>query len=584
MRKQMKIISAIIQHIKEVHPAILTFSLLWLSASFSLPIYGQDDPLLTILRAELQREFGELGEKEHPPYYMEFRVSDIHNVSMASALGCITDFAVHRNRLFSPDIRIGSYRFDNSHNVTGDFAMFSPGENINELPLDDHPDAVRYKIWEITNELYRTNLENYLNKLSDVEEADTTGTADFSEEPPQTYYEPPPGVDFTGFDAEAWKQRMNLYTSQFENMPEVMVCSGNLGFTTKRSWFLNTEGSEVVTNESLCSIYFLLLGRAGNDEMIPYTWSYYAFTPEELPSDEEILNDIKGVKDRIKKLAKAERAEPYSGPAILSAEATGVFFHEIFGHRIEGHRLDDELNSKTFKNKAEELVLDKNLSVWSDPTASEYEGNDLIGHYLYDDQGVKAQKVVNVEEGILKDFLMSRKPVEGLTGSNGHGRGTIGFRPVARQSNLFVEANKTVDEGSLRKKLIRECKKQDKTYGYYFKTVTGGFTNTMNYMPDFFNIFPLEVYRIYVDGRPDELVRGVNLIGTPLIMFSEILAAGDDYAVFSGMCGAESGPVPVSTVAPPLLVGKIETQNQFAFEPDWPILKDPSEEKENIER
>ena len=176
------------------------------------------------------------------------------------------------------------------------------------------------------------------------------------------------------------------------------------------------------------------------------------------------------------------------------------------------------------------------------------------------------------------NFLMSRKPIEGVNHSNGHGRSNLSMDPVARQSNLFVTAKDAESSESLRKMLVKECKKQKKEYGYYFKTVSGGLTNTMNYQPDYFNIFPIEVYRIYVDGRPDELVRGVNLIGTPLIMFSEIIAAGNEYEVFSGMCGAESGSVPVSTIAPAMLVRKVETQNQFSYKPEWPVLPDPETE------
>ena len=123
--------------------------------------------------------------------------------------------------------------------------------------------------------------------------------------------------------------------------------------------------------------------------------------------------------------------------------------------------------------------------------------------------------------------------------------------------------------------LIKECKKQGKAYGYLFRDVMGGFTNTARYMPNAFNIFPTEVYRIYTDGRPDELVRGVDLIGTPLAMFSEIAAAGNKPGVFHGFCGAESGSVPVSAIAPALLVKKIETQKKMKSQLDETILPRP---------
>jgi TldD protein len=127
----------------------------------------------------------------------------------------------------------------------------------------------------------------------------------------------------------------------------------------------------------------------------------------------------------------------------------------------------------------------------------------------------------------------------------------------------------------LRKMLINECQKQKKPYGYFFMDVIGGFTTTDRYMPNAFNIFPTEVYRVYVDGRPDELVRGVELIGTPLAMFAEIKAADDKSEVFTGFCGAESGSVPVTAISPSLYVKRIETQKKATKQVDKAILDKP---------
>ena len=140
---------------------------------------------------------------------------------------------------------------------------------------------------------------------------------------------------------------------------------------------------------------------------------------------------------------------------------------------------------------------------------------------------------------------------------------------------MFVETSDPVSKAELRKMLVKECKKQKKEYGYLFESVIGGFTNTNRFAPNSFNIFPTEVYRIYADGRPDQLVRGVNLIGTPLSMFAQIEAAGDDKDLFTGICGAESGGVPVSTVAPMIFVNRIETQKKMKMNMDPTILDRP---------
>jgi TldD protein len=545
----------------------------WLANS---SLFAQTDTLLQILKDELWIEYNELQEADHPPYFMEFAASDTYTVSLTSQSGYLLSVSEDDSRSFSPNIRIGSYAFDNSHISQKAMPMYNPEVySLTELPRENHEDAIRYAIWETTNNLYRETLNTYLQKLEERKPEEDNKTDDFSREEPNVYFESPVPEEQQRIDPEYWKERLNRYTATFNGTDEIFMATANFMYSTNRSYLVNTEQTEIVQNESLCILSFWILARSTDDEYVPYLQTYYAFTPDRLPSDSVILADCEMVRQKAIALCQAPHAEPYSGPAILSAQTAGVFFHEILGHRIEGHRMDEFTNSKTFKDKVGKQVLDKSISIYSDPTASEFNGKDLIGHYKFDDQGVAAQKVVNIENGILKQFLMSRKPVEGFDKSNGHGRGNLSLSPVARQSNLIIESDNPMEFDKLRKKLIKECKKQDKEYGYYFKTVSGGLTNTMNYTPDYFNIFPLEVYRIYVDGRPDELVKGVNLIGTPLITFSEILGTGENKEVFSGICGAESGSVPVSTVSPALLVRKIETQNQFSFKPEWPILPDP---------
>ena len=205
-------------------------------------------------------------------------------------------------------------------------------------------------------------------------------------------------------------------------------------------------------------------------------------------------------------------------------------------------------------------MLPKEFQVSCDPTIRHYAGTDLNGYYLYDSEGVKAQRVDNVVNGVLKSFLMSRVPLDGFPVSNGHGRTSENRDPVSRQSNLIVTTTKPYTDDQMRYMLRQEAKKQGKPYGYYFKTVTSGYTYTgEGGSLNSFNVTPLEVYRIYVDGRRDELVRGVDLIGTPLSMFSNIQAAGSKPSVFTGVCGAESGWVPVTASSPTIYLSKIET-------------------------
>ncbi len=201
---------------------------------------------------------------------------------------------------------------------------------------------------------------------------------------------------------------------------------------------------------------------------------------------------------------------------------------------------------------------------------------ELLGYYEFDDEGVAAQRVVLVDKGVLENFEMSRSPIAGFPTSNGHGRRQLGATPVSRQGNLIVESSKMVTNAELRKKLIEIVKQQGKPYGLLIDDIAGGFTLTGRGQPQAFQVEPLVVYKVYADGRPDELVRGVDIVGTPLASLTKIVATGDTPEVFNGYCGAESGSVPVSASSPAILTTELEVQKKPAATDRPPILPAPA--------
>jgi TldD protein len=202
-------------------------------------------------------------------------------------------------------------------------------------------------------------------------------------------------------------------------------------------------------------------------------------------------------------------------------------------------------------------------------------GVALAGTYSHDDEGVPSQRVPLIQDGILKNFLMSRMPITNFSKSNGHGRHQAGFMPTGRQGNLIVQSTKTVKDSEMRAQLIEEVKKEGKPYGLYFEDVQGGFTLTTRELPQAFQVLPVIVWRVYPDGRPDQLVRGVDIVGTPLASLNRILVTGDKMDVFNGICGAESGSVPVSASAPAMLFSEMEVQKRSASRERPPILPAP---------
>jgi predicted Zn-dependent protease len=305
------------------------------------------------------------------------------------------------------------------------------------------------------------------------------------------------------------------------------------------------------------------------------TYIFNASNEGGLPTEAEMRAALARVIEMVLALRAAPLVEPYTGPAILMNRASGVFFHEIFGHRIEGHRQKDVDEGQTFTKMIGKPVLPEFMSVSDDPTQAIFAGEDLRGFYRYDDEGVPAARVDLVEHGILKTFLLSRSPVPGFNRSNGHGRRSPGNAAVSRQGNLMIRSERSVTFDRLRELLIEECQSQGKPYGFLFEDITGGFTTTGRGGPQAFKVLPVVVYRVYADGRPQELVRGVDIVGTPLACFSQIIYTGDDPAVFNGTCGAESGWVPVSAVSPSILVRQIEIEKRQRSQERPPILPSP---------
>jgi TldD protein len=530
------------------------------------------DKLVGILYEEVQREFQTLKQQEVPCYYISYRVDEISGYLITASFGALTYSQENKSRLLTVAVRVGSPQLDNFHS-TRDYSIGYGGFSSISLPSDEEPVAVKQFLWNATNEAYQQAVKYYSNIKSDasikVEEEDKT--PDFTIEKPNVYLEPLINIEDVKLDIPFWENRTKKYSSAFLKDSAIITGTSNFVFRITRKYFISSEGDKITQNNISTSLLINGNIKAQDGMEMPLYKSYFAYKPDELPSDEVITKEVDVLIKNLILLKNAPVAEPYSGPSLLTGKASGVFFHEIFGHRVEGERIKNENDAQTFKKKVNQQVLPADFNVYCDPQIINYEDQKLNGHYIYDDQGTKGRRVDVVKNGVLKDFLMSRTPIDGFSKSNGHGRAMVGMQPVSRQSNLIIETSEKKTQEELRNELIKLVKEQNKSYGYLFDEVVGGFTMTTRYMPNAFNVTPTLVYRVYTDGRPDEIVRGVDLIGTPLSIFSQIDQAGGKTEIFNGYCGAESGSIPVSCASPMILVKNIETQK-----------KNKSQERPNI--
>lgn len=521
------------------------------------PMLYSQDKLINILDEEVQREMQILKNQEVPAYYLSYRVEESTTYTISSSFGAITTSRENKSSRLTITIRTGTPLFDSFHN-------FIAGSTSVDLPSADEPDAVKQVLWNATTDAYHESVTNYARAkaVMAVKVAEEDKSPDFTLKDGKTYIESPFKPNELKPDVSAWEKRIKKYSSAFLKDSAIFMGTASMIYQSTRKYFVSSEGDRIAQNSSSARVGFGGIIKATDGMEMPLNEAYFAFKPEDLPSDKILTLDVNNLVKNLVALRTAPVAEPYSGPALLTGRAAGVFFHEIFGHRVEGQRMKNENDAQTFKKKISEQVLPASLSVYCDPQSRIYNNQEMSGSYVYDDQGSKGERVDIVQNGILKDFLMSRTPINNFPRSNGHGRAMAGMQPAARQSNLIVETSQPKTNPELRAELIKLAREQNKTYGYLFDEVEGGFTSTGRFQPNAFNVTPTLVYRVYTDGRPDEIVRGVDLVGTPLAIFSQIDQAGGKTEIFNGFCGAESGSIPVSCVAPMVVVRLIETQKK----------------------
>ena len=570
--------------------AALSISLVGLAAISLLKTDAQaatvsaSDNILDCMQTELNRAFSHLKqEKGAPLYYLAYRLYEGNWQSVAARSGASTGiYAARPWRMLSVDLRLGSPQFDNthflrSHNSAPPHIYESSADSDTILPVHGAGPSLRQTLWLSTDDAFKKAQARLaeLKASNEVLAAEEDLAGDFSLQPKHVFEEPPKAE---AFDSTLWMERVKRLSRQFLNHAKIKESSVEFSADPEMRYIVTSEGTRLAERHNTYRFLCEASTVADDGLSLRLSDSVESKDPNNLPDEKVLSGMVSRLATNLDKLRQAPLAEPYSGPAILSGRAAAVFFHETFGHRIEGQRQKKEDEGKTFAKKIGTRIMPQFITVMDDPTRTHSYGVELNGSYKYDDEGVQAKPVTLVKNGVLTGFLLSRAPVQGFKNSNGHGRSSPGWNPAARQGNLMitVDAKKQVPFSTLRNMLIAEAKKQHKTYGLLFDEIAGGTTWTSAETNQSYSIYPLKVYRIFVDGRPDELIRGVDIVGTPLASLERIIGAGNDYAVFKGVCDAESGSVPVSASAPSLLIQSIEVKRRAKSFQKFPILPDPT--------
>ncbi|MGA2095115.1 MAG: metallopeptidase TldD-related protein [Candidatus Acidiferrum sp.] len=535
---------------------------------------AKKSPLLAALQAELDRSLKTFKSQDPPAYFIGYTVTDTQRADVSGSNGALLNSNESRNRWLEVSVRTGGYDVDDTHKV-GERTQTSAGPGTS-VPVDDDADILRRAVWLETDQEYRAAAEAYIKiktgkevKVDSVENR----APDFSHEQPHTFIGPQ--VSFT-LDRKPWEEKVRAYTRAFRESPAIINSIVTFTAQAQNVFQVNSEGTQLQFGQIRYRLELFIQGKASDGMDIDRYYNFDWVNPSDAPDDKAVSAAQATMRKELEGLVVAPINEPSVGPALLTGRAAAVFFHEVFGHRAEGHRQKDAAEGQTFAKKVGEPILPSFLSIVDDTTMKKLGSEDLLGYYQFDDEGVPAQRVTLVDHGVLKAFEMSRSPLVGFPNSNGHGRRQLGATPVSRQGNLIVESSKTVTNAQLRAKLIELIKAQGKPFGLLIDDIAGGFTFTGRGQPQAFQVLPLVVYKVFPDGRPDELVRGVDIVGTPLAALTKIVATGDTPEVFNGYCGAESGSVPVSAASPAILTSELEVQKKESSTDRPPILPPPA--------
>ncbi len=539
---------------------------------------------LSAMQAEISRSMDRLRLPGYEaPFFVAYRITDDVDLEVAGRYGAIFADRERRDSDLHVDLRVGSYEFDSSSPDQTVFVLGGPDDGPTwyapkDAPLDGDSTALRNALWLATDEKYKEALSTYLKKKSKAvyREDEKDRPASFSREVKAQQVDAP--LPFP-FDRDRWRSAVRDITLRFRDHPEIFDSELRITAQKQVRWFASSEDAAQITEHTLYGVHLKAASRAPDGQLLEDARDFYAPAESGLPDIEALRRSADQVVDELLALRRAPAIDPYTGPALLEPDAAGVFFHEAVGHRLEGERVEDDQEGQTFRGQVGRSILPSFLTIVDDPTAREVNGVALNGTYAFDNQGIPARRTVLVRDGKLETYLLSRRPVRPFEHSNGHGRAQGNRTPMARMANLIVESKRALSQPELKAMLMAEARRQGKPYGLIIRDITGGNTNTLGYGYQAFKGTPRLVYRVDAHTGKEELVRGVELVGTPLSSINRILATGKTARVFNGYCGAESGYVPVSTVAPAVLIGELELQRVTRTRERSPILPAPWSER-----
>jgi predicted Zn-dependent protease len=509
------------------------------------------DPLLDALMTELDRSKSQLKmDQVDPPYYIEYRVNDVDDYSAEAAFGAVRENQRVRYRVLRVVVRIGDYKQDSYYGI-------GMGET-NILPLDDDPIALRHQIWLATDDAYKEAVEALTEKQAALKQfsAEVSPVDDFAKAPVVSAIDPTVKLQL---DETSWKKTIEDATNLYREYPDVQTVSASLRFSAVNEYLINSEGTVTRNGKTTYSVTLNSTAQADDGMRLSRNPYWMVAKAEELPSREELIGESKKMLDTLVALRKAPIVEEeYRGPVLFAPDAANDVIASLIGSNVLGRKPQLGRPNRTtgaFATSYKTRVLPTFITVVDDPTLKEFGGKSLVGNYDVDDDGVKAQPVTVVNNGMLVSYLVGRQPIRDFPASNGHDRGGAGSFPSPSLGVLMVKSSDAKSPEELRQKVISMITEQGQPYGYRVETLGAGNA-------------PRLLYRVYPDGH-EELVRGAvfNELDVRALR-SDLMSVGNDPLVSN-----RQGGVATTVITPSLLFDELEVKRADTSKdklPDYP--------------
>lgn len=557
---------------------------------------AQGDPILRAMVDEVNRAKLLSVANLDVPYYIEYSLDDAQNFTVSASLGGLLSVSNSRGRLPTTRVRVGDYKFDNTNYLYSEYFSGSRYDPEN-LSLDDNYAVLRHSLWLSTDRAYKTAVEAIARKRAALKNiTQNQDLPDFWKAEPYQKILP---IQRQDVDSPKWTSRVRDFSAIFSRYPEVLGSAVQFSALQSTHYMLNSEGSTIRIPDSVFFLQVRGAGQAPDGMTVRDAIVMQSLEIGKLPPEAEMQKAITDVAEHIKALSAAPPGEVYSGPVLVEGMASAQIFAELLGGNLNVPRKPIGEPGRPVPFFASELegrigsrILPEFLSVVDDPTQTSFNGIPLFGQYQVDEEGVVPKPLTIVEKGKLQNLLLTRQPVKGFDGSNGHARlpGGSGARS-ATFSNLFVRSTEAVTGEELKKRLIEMCKQRNKPYGIIVRKMdypssaavdevrrimtgisqSGGSSKPIS--------IPILVYRIYPDGK-EELVRGVRFRGLSVRSLKDIMAVSEETYVFHimdnlapfALMGAGGYITAESVVAPSMLFEDLELEKPQDDQPKLPVV------------